>query len=106
MPTKPKSHSELMKPKRLREKRPSSSAMGYGSQWRKLRAFILNREPLCRHCAENGHTELASDLDHIVPKAQGGTDDPDNLQPLCHSCHSRKTATEDGGFGHSQDYHA
>jgi 5-methylcytosine-specific restriction protein A len=23
-----------------------------------------------------------------------------NWQPLCKECHDRKTATEDGGFGH------
>jgi 5-methylcytosine-specific restriction protein A len=26
--------------------------------------------------------------------------DWDNLSALCHACHSRKTATQDGGFGH------
>ncbi len=25
----------------------------------------------------------------------------DNLQSMCHSCHSRKTVTTDGGFGHA-----
>ncbi len=29
-------------------------------------------------------------------RRRGGTDDPDNLQGMCHDCHSRKTAIEDG----------
>jgi 5-methylcytosine-specific restriction endonuclease McrA len=31
-------------------------------------------------------------VDHIITKARGGTDDPSNLQALCRECHSRKTA--------------
>jgi 5-methylcytosine-specific restriction protein A len=38
-------------------------------------------------------------LDHVIPLAQGGTNDPDNLQWLCAGCHSRKTVEQDGGFG-------
>ena len=37
---------------------------------------------------------LATEVDHIVPKSAGGTDAMDNLQALCKSCHSRKTAKE------------
>ena len=74
--------------------RETSAARGYGSQWRRLRRMILAAEPLCRACGR-----LATDLDHVVPRAMGGTDSPANLQPLCRACHSSKTAVEDGGFG-------
>lgn len=37
---------------------------------------------------------LAADLDHIVPLADGGADDKDNLQVLCKCCHGIKTACE------------
>lgn len=43
----------------------------------------------------------ATDVDHIIPH-KGNEDlmwDEENLQALCHACHSRKTAAEDGGFG-------
>lgn len=68
--------------------------------WQALRASVLSDEPLCRACKTRGQVVPATDVDHIVPRAQGGTDARENLQPLCHSCHSRKTAREDGGFGH------
>nr|WP_252316395.1 HNH endonuclease signature motif containing protein [Acinetobacter venetianus] len=38
---------------------------------------------------------MATDLDHIVSKEQGGTDDMDNLQSLCSPSHQEKTARED-----------
>jgi 5-methylcytosine-specific restriction endonuclease McrA len=38
-------------------------------------------------------------VDHIRPRADGGTDEEWNLQTLCFRCHSRKTAAADNGFG-------
>lgn len=74
------------------DERGSASSRGYGANWRRLRLLVLNREPLCRRCERP-----ATDVDHILPRSSGGTDDPSNLQALCHACHSSKTSTEDGG---------
>lgn len=79
--------------------RQSSARRGYGYRWRNLRDIILRREPLCRECATAGLIVPAEDIDHVVSKANGGTDDLTNLMPLCHPCHSRKTVAEDGGLG-------
>ena len=43
---------------------------------------------ICAHC---GVTENLT-IDHIIPLAKGGTNDLDNLQPLCKSCNSSKGA--------------
>ena len=32
--------------------------------------------------------------DHIIPKAEGGSDEDENLQTLCRSCHKQKTDAE------------
>ena len=63
--------------------------------WRSLRAHVLNIEPLCRHCAAKGQTTAATQVDHIKPIEEGGSLKAlDNLQPLCDTCHSRKTRKE------------
>ncbi|MBB4857186.1 5-methylcytosine-specific restriction endonuclease McrA [Novosphingobium chloroacetimidivorans] len=36
----------------------------------------------------------ATIADHIKPKAEGGTDDRENYQPICDLCHVLKTAAE------------
>jgi len=78
------------------EQRGSSNSRGYGARWRRLRKLILNRDPLCK---ADDCNKPSTDVDHIVPKRDGGRDDPANLQGLCHECHSRKTALEDGRWG-------
>lgn len=104
-------------------KRESASARGYNRRWQKARATYLARNPFCMHCLCNAGIEAtdlegvieacltkgvtipkASEVDHIIPH-KGDQDlfwDSDNWQGLCKPCHSRKTAREDGGFGHWQ----
>jgi 5-methylcytosine-specific restriction protein A len=56
---------------------------------------VLERDRgLCQVCLLNGRTTLASEVDHIVGKAQGGSDDESNLQAICDTCHDAKTASE------------
>jgi 5-methylcytosine-specific restriction endonuclease McrA len=76
--------------------RPNSSQRGYGSTWRRLRAAFIKANPLC---ATPGCGRPSSHADHVVPRSRGGQDVWSNLQPLCPSCHARKTAAGDGGFG-------
>ena len=42
--------------------------------------------------------ERALDVDHILPRAAGGTDDPENLQALCWLCNTNKGAGDDADF--------
>lgn len=79
--------------------RGSASRRGYGSRWRRLRMMYLREHPLCVVCAAEKRIVPATEVDHIVPKREGGSDDDDNLQALCKVCHSRKTAQEDGRWG-------
>lgn len=74
--------------------RGSANERGYGHRWRRLRLMFLRAHPLCVECQRVGRVVPATDVDHIVTKRDGGTDAWDNLQALCHACHSRKTMTE------------
>lgn len=65
-----------------------------GGAWQKLRASVLAGEPLCRECVRQGRTTPATDVDHR--DGNPGNNDAVNLQPLCHSCHSIKTARDHG----------
>lgn len=64
------------------------------SQWQKLRAQVLAQEPLCRDCHKRQIITPATDVDHI--SGDPSDNSMDNLQPLCHSCHSIKTARDHG----------
>jgi 5-methylcytosine-specific restriction endonuclease McrA/predicted kinase len=81
------------------EQRGSSTERGYGATWQKIRRRILANGPLCADPfgfhADAEEVVLAADVDHIMPKHQGGTDADDNLQPLCKRCHALKTEETD-----------
>lgn len=80
------------------DRRGTSSQRGYDARWRKIRLMHLRGQPLCVHCAEQGHTTPATEVDHIRPLAQGGTHASDNLQSLCKPCHSKKTVAQSLGW--------
>jgi 5-methylcytosine-specific restriction protein A len=63
--------------------------------------MYLVAHPLCADPGNVHGSEVvtANEVDHIKSKSQGGKDEWDNLQALCKSCHSRKTAAEDDGYG-------
>ena len=65
------------------------------TRWRNLRDMVIARHPLCEQCKSKGLTTIATQVDHILPIEEGGNPtDWTNLQPLCASCHSKKTRQE------------
>ena len=74
------------------EQRGTSAQRGYGGRWQRLREMVLRDRPYCARCHAEGRVVMATDVHHIVAKRNGGQDIQSNLEPLCHSCHSRVTA--------------
>jgi 5-methylcytosine-specific restriction enzyme A len=72
--------------------------------WQYARRQQLADEPFCEAMVYDGRCNaVASHVDHRVARASGGSDlDSANLRSLCVSCHSRKTAAQDGGFGNAR----
>ena len=85
--------------KKKDRERGTAHQRGYGAEWNKQRDQFLNENPLCADCGKRGYIVPATVVDHIIPHK--GNDvlfwDQTNWQPLCESCHNRKTATEDKG---------
>lgn len=100
MPVKPPSH----KPARPTTKkhqaqetaRGKTAQRGYGAKWQAARAAYLAKHPLCVQCEKEGKVKLATDLDHKIPHRGNMAlfwDFENNVQGLCASHHSRKTAS-------------
>lgn len=83
-----KQHKRSNIPKR------NSTKMGYNSRWRKERRLFLIQHPACARCGK-----MATVVDHVVPHKGSQTLfwDKKNWQPLCETCHNRKTRLEDMG---------
>ncbi|WP_413247305.1 HNH endonuclease [Pseudomonas sp. Marseille-Q5115] len=87
---------QAMDTSRLSAKPAGESGNGWGSgrggrPWRRKREEILQRDLYtCQYCRL---VTLDLEVDHIINKAQGGTDDDSNLQSLCIPCHKLKTAS-------------
>lgn len=72
--------------------RATSLAVYRSPRWRHLRTKYLAEHPTCNapRCFA-----LAEDVDHVTPIEDGGEPwNEQNLQALCHACHSRKTARD------------
>jgi 5-methylcytosine-specific restriction protein A len=69
--------------------RGTSASRGYSSSWRDTRTRILAAHPHCALC-----TAPATDVHHLIARADGGLDDASNLVPLCHEHHSQYSAKQ------------
>lgn len=97
MPFKAHTLRPLNQPVYEPKPRLSARERGYDPDHRFWRKAILARDQICRCCGN----ARASHADHIVSihKRPDLRLDLRNGQGLCHSCHSKKTASDDGGYG-------
>lgn len=59
---------------------------------RTVRFAILQRDNFtCRYCGAKA-PDVRLEIDHIIPVASGGTDDPENLTTACIDCNNGKAA--------------
>lgn len=77
------------------KRRGTPSQRGYNERWARFSKQYRKLNPLCVNCLAHGVTRASAQVDHIVPLSKGGKKyDYENLQALCRTCHSQKTARE------------
>lgn len=64
------------------------------AQWRRLRKAVFElKGNVCVYCPKK-----ATHVDHKIPFKSGGTNLPENLQPVCGSCNSKKHGKSEKEF--------
>ena len=83
---------------RYRNERDKTYIQFYQSkQWKNTRkSVMLEYDYLCQECLRQGYYQQANVVDHIIELKDDWSKrlDKDNLIPLCHSCHNKKTKEE------------
>lgn len=71
-----------------------STAMPGGRRWMATRERVaLAHGYQCAECGLAWRTHI-DQIDHCIPREQGGSNDDSNLRPMCRTCHKAKTDKE------------
>ncbi len=77
-----------------KEKLARSTRLRFGKIKSKLFPLVIERMgEKCVYCQRK-----ADVLDHVLPIRWGGTNDIENLQPVCSTCNSKKSGSLPGGL--------
>lgn len=83
---------------RYRNERDKTYIQFYqGRVWKSTRkSVMLEFDYVCQECIRQGYYKQANVVDHIIELKDDWSKrlDKDNLIPLCHSCHNKKTKEE------------
>jgi 5-methylcytosine-specific restriction endonuclease McrA len=76
------------------EAKAGTTEMERGRAWMAKRQRVaLAHDYQCQGCGR-AWLSYRDQIDHRIPREQGGSNDESNLQPLCKDCHDTKTAAE------------
>ncbi len=83
-----------------------SSRMGhYPTMPLRVSRLLKRQKGKCSHCGLTFREDNSLEIDHIVPRSQGGKDESENQQLLHKHCHDQKTATDRAVTGTSDKCH-
>ena len=80
-------HKRLIDWQYNRYGRPMVSQRAYGRVWKKIRDRYAAEHPLCELCLKEGRLTPVTEVHHIVPVTEGGTNEPSNLLSVCRHHH-------------------
>lgn len=86
--TELKRRTPLRASTKLRSGRLNQNPTTGNREWRKVRAWVIDRAKGRCEVRADGCTGHADHVHHVVLRAQGGADTPDNLLASCWRCHS------------------
>jgi len=75
-----------------KDERGYKSGDRYDDEWRRIRNNYIVDYPFCEVCRKYGKLVRATEVHHIKPISEGGSNDYHNLISLCHSCHTKAHA--------------
>lgn len=82
-------HAKLMEQHYEKFQRGYSTGKRYGRAWKRISDRYVRKHPLCEQCLKEGRYVAVEEVHHIVPLAEGGSNDESNLMSLCRSCHEK-----------------
>lgn len=77
-------------------KKPNATNRATGRKLQRVRADLIQCDPLFAECKRQGRRTLVTERDHIKPQPEGGKDDDTNVQGLCFECHDVKSQGRTG----------
>jgi 5-methylcytosine-specific restriction endonuclease McrA len=80
--------------RKRRKQRGSTTQRGLGHQHQQLAKQVLNEEKVCWLCAQPARPNDPLEVDHVVPRSQGGKTVRGNLRAAHRSCNRSR-----GGVG-------
>lgn len=82
-------HKSLMVNSYERYGRDKTTKRKYGHSWSKIRKAYVSVHPFCEECFKKGIIVPVDEVHHILPLAEGGSHNEDNLISLCKKCHAK-----------------
>lgn len=76
----------------------------YGNHWKRIRDAFVKEHPYCELCKKDGVFNPTEQVHHILPIAEGGSNEWNNLIALCKYHHSQLHAIRGDRWNNKKTY--